>query len=422
MKGFQPTAITEWFRKSEVAVPSYFNQSMMFRCAKRLNPYTFKSTMRMLCGYHEALRAFWNGKQLVARDQTCLNLVRVDEIDLRRSTDVNADILPHLEKLQSTIDLANGPLVHSGLFHLPEYDAVFLAIHHLVVDGVSWRIIAEDLNSIYPQLLTGSLKVKLPKIRCTFADYAEAVHKYAVSDALTGEIPYWSAVSEGIRETTKDTPSSTGKPGFVPLSVDRDVTQKILKECVGIYGVEVNDLLLTALSRAWKKVTGQNRIALSMEGHGREPFGENPPELERIVGWFTIIYPALVDGSIEDIAEHVKQTAATMHAIPNKGFGYGTLRHITGKEELGCSPLMTFNYLGSFEEGGSSDQMFAIDNELPRGSDVSPLNIGGDVPLSINCLTVKGSLVGTLGYDKGVLSDESAQTLMKKFAAQLALL
>jgi len=159
-----------------------------------------------------------------------------------------------------------------------------------------------------------------------------------------------------------------------------------------------------------------------MEGHGREPFGENPPELERIVGWFTIIYPALVDGSVEDITEHVKQTAATMHSIPNKGFGYGTLRHIAGKEELGCSPLMTFNYLGSFEEGGSSDQFFSIDNDLPKGSDVSPLNIGEDVPLSINCLTVKGSLVGSLEYDKGVLNDESAQTLMKEFSAQLALL
>jgi len=159
-----------------------------------------------------------------------------------------------------------------------------------------------------------------------------------------------------------------------------------------------------------------------MEGHGREPFGENPPELERIVGWFTIIYPALVDGSIEDIAEHVKQTSATMHAIPNKGFGYGTLCHITGKEELDCNPLMTFNYLGSFEEGGSSGQMFAIDNELPKGCDVSPSNFVGNVPLSINCLSVKGSLVGSLEYDKGVLNDENAQALMKEFSAQLALL
>lgn len=422
MREIKPTAITEWFRKSDVAVPSYFNQSMMFRCKKRLNPYTFKSTMRMLCGYHEALRALWDDKQLVVRDQTCLNLVRVDEIDLRRSTDVNADMLPHLEKLQSTINLANGPLVHTGLFHLPEYDAVFLAIHHLVVDGVSWRIIAEDLNSIYPQLLTGSYRVKLPKIRCTFAEYAEAVHKYAVSDELAKEIPYWTAVSEGIREITKDIPAASGKSGGVPISVDKDVTQRVIKECVGKYGVEVNDLLLTALSRAWKKVTGQDKIALSMEGHGREPIGENPPELERIVGWFTIIYPALVGGSVEDITEHVKQTAATMHSIPNKGFGYGTLRHIAHREELECSPMMTFNYLGSFEEGGSSDQFFSIDNDLPKGSDVSPLNIGEDVPLSINCLTVNGCLVGSLGYDDGVMSEENAQALIREFTDQLALL
>lgn len=422
MKEIKSTAITEWFRKSEYAVPSYFNQSMMFRCAKRLNPYTFKSTMRMLCGYHEVLRAFWDGKRLVVRDQNCLNLVLVEEHDLRRSPDYKADMLPIVQKLQSTIDLAGGPLVHAGLFHLPEYDAVFMAVHHLVVDGVSWRIIAEDLNSIYPQLLTGSCRVKLPKIRCTFAEYAESVNKYAESGDLAREIPYWTAVSEGVREMTKDMPAVSGKQSDVSFSIGKDVTDRVLRDCVGKYGVEVNDLLLTALSRAWKKVTGQGRIALSMEGHGREPFGENPPELERIVGWFTIIYPVLADGSIEDIAEHVRQTAATMHAIPNKGFGYGTLRHITGLEELGCIPIMSFNYLGSLEEGGGSDRFFTIDSELPRGSDVSPLNTAGDVPLSINCLTVKGCLTGTLGYDTGVLSEENAQALMKEFSAQLALL
>jgi len=378
--------------------------------------------MRMLCGYHEALRAFWNGKQLVARDQTCLNLVRVDETDLRHSTDINGDMLPYLEKLQSTIDLAKGPLVHAGLFHLPEYDAVFLAIHHLVVDGVSWRIITEDLNSIYPQLLTGSCRVKLPKIRCSFADYAEAVHKYAVSDELFKEMPYWTEVSEEIREITKNIPARSGRSGAISFKIEKDVSQEVLMNCVSKYGVEVNDLLLTALSRAWKKVTGQNRIALSMEGHGREAFGDNPPELDRIVGWFTIIYPALIDCSIEDIAAQVKQTAATMHSIPNKGFGYGTLLNIAHKGELDCSPTMAFNYLGSFEEGGSSGNFFTIDNELPKGSDVSSLNIRNNVPLSINCLSVQGCLTGSLGYDTGVLSEENARALMEEFSAQMALL
>lgn len=423
MKPIKPTAITEWFRKSEIHVPGYFNQSQIFRCAKRLNPYTLKATMRMLCGYHENLRAVWNGNQLVARDMNCLNLVLVEQHDLRRSQDVNADMLPHLKKLQSTIDLAKGPLVHVGHFMLPEYDVVFMAIHHLVVDGVSWRIIAEDLNAIYPQLLTGNSRVKLPKIRCTFAEYAEAVHTYSVSDDLAKELPYWTEVAQGIRELTssEDEQKRSGEHGTVGINVEKDVTQKVLLECVGKYGVEINDLLLTALSRAWKKVSGQGKIALSMEGHGRENFGEKAPELERIIGWFTTIFPALVDGSIENISEHVKQTAATMHSIPNKGFGYGTLRHITKKEEeLACSPQMTFNYLGSFEEGGSSDQFFTFDNSLPKGGDVDLRNLKEEIPMAINCLTVKGCLIGNLSYDTGFISAEKAQALIDEFAAQLA--
>ncbi len=421
MKSVKPTAITEWFRKSEIPVPGHFNQSQIFRCAKRLNPYTLKATMRMLCGYHENLRAVWDGNQLVVRDMNCLNLVLVEQHDLRRSQNVEADMLPILQKLQSSIDLAKGPLVHVGHFMLPEYDAVFMAIHHLVVDGVSWRIIAEDLNAIYPQLLTGSSKIKLPKIRCTFADYAEAVHQYAVSDSLAEELPYWTGVAAGIRELVAGEQQRSDEHGVIRISVDKEVTQKVLTECVGKYGVEINDLLLTALSRAWKKVSGQDKIALSMEGHGRESFGDNPLELERIIGWFTTIFPALVDGSIDDIAEHVKQTAATMHAIPNKGFGYGTLRHIAKKEEeLACSPQMTFNYLGSFEEGGSSDQFFSFENSLPKGSDVDIKNLREEIPMAINCLVVKGCLVGNMSFDTGFISSEKAQALIDEFAAQLA--
>lgn len=422
MKEINTTAITEHFRKSNMAAPHHYNQSMMFRCTKRLNPYTLKSTMRMLSCYHEALRSFWNGKQLIIRDMTCLNLVHVEEHDLRRSADVNASIFPVVQKLQSTIDLSNGPLVHVGLFHLPEYDAVFMAIHHLVVDGVSWRIIAEDLNGIYPQFLAGSSRVSLPKIRCTFAEYAEAVHDYAVSDELLGELPYWTEVSGEIKKHTDESRASESETAFVKFSVEKETTQRVLTECIGKYGVNINDLLLTALSRAWKNVNGQGLLSLSMEGHGREPFGKQALDLERIVGWLTTIFPVLVDCSIDDVTEHVKKTSATMSAIPNKGFGYGTLLHIAQKGELECFPQMTFNYLGSFEEKVSTSQMFAIDNELPKGDSSSPLNIHGGTPLSINCLTVNGCLEGTLGYDKSVLDDNQAQTLIAEFSAQLALL
>lgn len=420
MKTIHPTAITEWFRKSELKVQSHFNQSMMLRCSKRLNPYTLKYTMRMLCSYHENLRAFWNGEQLVVREPNCLNLVKVEEYNLQKSTDVTSDILPIVQKLQSTIDLANGPLVHVGHFHLPEYDAVFLAIHHLVVDGVSWRIIVEDLNSIYPQLLTGACSVRLPKVRCTFAEYADEVHKYAESEVLAVELPYWRDVAEKIKCLKTEIPTASCETDFIRINVDKEVSRKMLTECVVKYGVEVNDLLLTALSRAWKNVTGQDSLAILLEGHGREEFGEHPLEIERIVGWFTTMFPVLLDGSGYNLTELVEKNAATLHAIPNKGFGYGTLLHIAHKEELQCTPQMTFNYLGSFEEGSGNSQMFSIENELPKGLDVSPLNISGGTPLSINCLVAEGCLVGSLSYDKGVLSKEKAEAFVKEFAFQLA--
>jgi len=418
MNEIPSTSITEWFRKSNVAVPSHFNQSMMLRSSKRLNPYTLKASFRVLCTYHDNLRAVWDNDHLVLREPNCTKLVLVEEHDLRRSKDVNADVLSIANRLQSTINIKVGPLVHVAHFHLPEYDAVLIVIHHLVVDGVSWRIITEDINNVYPQLLTGAYKVRLPKTRCRFAEYAEQIHKWAESDQILEEFPYWSDVVSHINEHTADLPALSGESGFINFQVDKEVTQRLLTDCISRYGAEINDLLLTAVSRAWKKVTGHKCITLSMEGHGREPFGEQKLELERIVGWFTTIFPVFIDADIEDTAMHVKKTSEILHAIPAKGFGYGTLLHIAHKEELSCTPQMTFNYLGSFEEGGNDEQLFTIDDSLPKGDEVSPLN-KSNTSMSINCLTAQGELMGGLGYDKAVLTDIQAKSLMDEFAKEL---
>jgi len=418
MNEIPSTAITEWFRKSNVAVPSHFNQSMMLRSSKRLNPYTLKATFRMLCTYHDNLRAIWDNGHLALREPACTGLVLVEEHDLRRSKDVNDDVLTIAERLQSSINIKEGPLVHVAHFHLPEYDAVLIIIHHLVVDGVSWRIITDDINNIYPQLLTGACNVRLPKIRCRFAEYAEQIHKWAESAQISGEISYWSDVVSHINEHTAGLPAPSGESGFITFQVDRQTTRRLLTDCISRYGAEINDLLLTALSRAWNKVSGQKHLALSMEGHGREQFGEQKLELERIVGWFTTIFPVFVDADVEDTAMHVKKTSETLHAIPSKGFGYGTLLHIAHREELSCNPQMTFNYLGSFEEGGNDGQLFSIDTGLPKGREVSPLNKAA-TSMSINCLISQGELKGGFDYDRAVLTDKAAKSLMDEFVREL---
>ncbi|MCQ2116763.1 MAG: condensation domain-containing protein [Bacteroidales bacterium] len=411
------TPILIHFKRLAFPVPDHFNQSMMLSSSKRLNVFTLKASLGILCQYHDMLRAVWDGQQLKVRDITAGNLFHLEEHNLKSSSDIVADMLPLCEKLQASVDIANGPMMRVAVFHLPEKDTVLTVIHHLVVDGVSWRVIAEDLNKIYSTLLQGKMSVGLPKRKCSFSQYAQALNEYACSAELKAEEKYWQAVVNKINNYKPDGAKLTNEVSYATFQLDSINSTKLIENGYKIFNADINALLLTALSRAWKEVTGQAFLSVALEGHGREPFGQQPLSLERLVGWFTSVYPVALTYEDGDIRTHVTSIQTMLQAIPNKGFGYGVLARISPGESLECEPLMTFNYLGSFEESGS-DGIFTFDNTLPQGSSVSSEN-RFDTPLSINCAMADGKLSGALSYDKAVLSDSQAQELCKAFAAQL---
>ncbi len=411
------TPILAHFKRLALPVPGHFNQSVMLSSSKRLNVFTIKASFGILCQYHDMLRAVWDGQQLQVRDVTAGNQFHLEEHNLKNSSDVAADMLPLCERLQSSIDIANGPMVRVAVFHLPDKDAVLIVIHHLVVDGVSWRVIAEDLNKIYSTLLQGKMSVGLPKRKCSFARYAQALGEYAGSAELKAEESYWQTVVEKINGNRPAEVKLTNELSYTPFQLDTVNSTQLIGNGYKIFNADINALLLTALSRAWKEVTGQAFLSVALEGHGREPFGQQPLSLERLVGWFTSIYPIALIYEESGIREHVASTQAMLQAIPNKGFGYGVLVRITPEESLECEPLMTFNYLGSFEESGP-EGIFTFDNTLPQGSSVSSEN-RPDTPLSINCAMADGKLSGALSYDNGVLDDSQAKKICESFVLQL---
>ena len=411
------TPILDYFKRLALPVPGHFNQSMMFSASKRLNVFTLKASFGIPCQYHEMLRAVWDGQRLRVRDITAGNLFHLEEHNLKNSSDVAADMLPLCEKLQASIDIANGPMMRVAVFHLPEKDTVLMVIHHLVVDGVSWRVIAEDLNKIYSTLLQGKMSVGLPKRKCSFAQYAQALNEYAGSSDLHAEESYWQKVVDKINDNKPTEVKLTNEVSHVPFLLDTANSAQLIGDGYKKYNAGINALLLTALSRAWKEVTGQAFLSVVLEGHGREPFGHQPLSLERLVGWFTSIYPIALTYEESDIRTHVASTQTMLQSIPNKGFGYGVLAHITPVESLECEPMMTFNYLGSFDESGS-DGIFTFDSTLPQGSSVSSEN-RSDTSLSINCAMADGRLSGALSYDKGVLDDSQAKSLCEAYIKQL---
>ncbi|MBQ7478041.1 MAG: hypothetical protein IJT01_03960, partial [Selenomonadaceae bacterium] len=299
-------------------------------------------------------------------------------------------------------------MVRVALIHGLEKDYLFIAAHHLVVDGVSWRILAADLERAYGAALSGA-DIRLPEKTHTYRDYAETLQRYRDSFALRQEIPYWKATEEKM----KGLPLSKAKDySFEKLVVamDKEGTAKFLRgEFEKIRG-DVNDALLTAVGRSFAKVQGVTAVSFQMEGHGREDLGE-PLAIDRTVGWFTSIYPVVVEGLTGDLLHDLLGTKEALHRVPNKGVGYNVLRFVEGREKVDFTSELAaqigFNYLGDMSVKEREGDAHFTGSRIDTGDSFSRKNVEGS-DLTIDCHVMDGCFSLHLAYARNVYDMDTA--------------
>ena len=189
-------------------------------------------------------------------------------------------------------------MLRAVLFHLGagQADRLLLVIHHLVVDGVSWRVLLEDLLTAYEQLARRQ-PVQLPPKTTSWQYWAQRLSEHARSEALRQELPYW--LDEARRQVPPlpvdqiEGDSSAGAAETVVVTLGEEQTRALLQEVPAVYRTHINDVLLTALAQAYVRWSGQGSLLVDLEGHGREELFDDV-DLSRTVGWFTTLYPVLL--------------------------------------------------------------------------------------------------------------------------------
>src|SRR6185369_11021371 len=257
-------------------------------------------------------------------------------------------------------DLRLGPLVRVVLFDLgAEQPARLLVIfHHLVIDGVSWRILFQDLPAIYEQLERGET-VSLPAKTTSYKQWAESLMAYAQSDHIKQEAAFWTSDS---RQAIKPLPldhfrgsNDTAAAHGVAVSLTPEETRALLKEVPGVYHTQINDVLLAAVAEGLAEWTGNTSCLIELEGHGREDIIDGV-DLSRTVGWFTSVYPVLLELTQADPGATLKSIKEQLRAIPQRGIGYGLLRYLSLDKEIAQKlrslpqAEISFNYLGQFDQ------------------------------------------------------------------------
>ncbi len=306
------------------------------------------------------------------------------------------------EQAQRSLDLGRGPLLRALLATLGDgSQRLLLVIHHLAVDGVSWRILLEDLQTAYRQLQAGQA-VALPAKTSAFKAWAERLQAHARDGGLEGERGYWLAQLEGVSTELpcddREGAQSVRHVRSARTELTEEATRRLLQEAPAAYRTQVNDLLLTALARVIGRWTGQADTLIQLEGHGREELFEDI-DLTRTVGWFTSLFPLRLS-PVAELGASIKRIKEQLRAIPHKGLGFGALRYLGSAEDRAAlaalpSPRITFNYLGQFDGSFSADS-----SALFRPSaDAAGSERDSDAPLD-NWLSLNGQVyAGRLGID-----------------------
>ncbi|WP_338817817.1 plipastatin non-ribosomal peptide synthetase PpsC [Bacillus subtilis] len=358
------TPVQQWFFSQDIEERHHFNQSVMLFHSGRLSENAIRPALKKLAEHHDALRMVYRNddRRWIQINQgiheSQLYSLRISDLSQSESG-WETKIKQEVADLQQSINLQEGPLLHAALFKTLTGDYLFLAIHHLVVDGVSWRILLEDLSAGYQQAAAGQT-IQLPPKTDSYQEYARRIQEYAQSSKLIREEAYWRSVEEQQdAELPYEIPHQVNidfsKRDSLNFSLTEADTAVLLQNVNHAYGTDTQDILLTAASLAICEWTGGSKLRIAMEGHGREHI---LPELDisRTVGWFTSMYPALIsfENHRDELGTALKTVKDTLGRIPNKGVGYGMLKYLTHPENKSITfsktPEISFNYLGQFND------------------------------------------------------------------------
>jgi len=356
------TPVQEEFFASYTVEPHHFNHSVMFYSAERLDPEVLETLVIKLQEHHDALRMTYktgdNGE--IIQWNHGLEYPHWFRVFDYRDQDRQGAV-EKLEKecnrIQASMDLEKGPIMKIALFQLDDGDRLLVAIHHLVVDGVSWRILFEDIETLYSyynRYKNQTSPPPLPPKSDSFKLWGEELRKYAGSEQFLAEKNYWAKLEfipvEPIKRDFEEETTFVKDLETLSFHLSETETESLLTRVNTVFDTETRDILLITLASAFKQALGQNRLAAALEGHGREEIIKGI-DIGRTVGWFTGIYPVVLDLSGEkELSLRVKEVKEMLRQIPHKGIGYGILKYLTADECEKCiKPQVGFNYLGQFD-------------------------------------------------------------------------
>ena len=408
---YPPTPIQAWFLEGRRERPHHFNQAALMEIPAGWSAEGLRSALSRLVGHHDALRTRWRPGNLVQLASEEGDPLAVCDLSALTPEGRTAALVAACGALQASLDLVHGPILRAGLFRMGEgADRFLLILHHLVVDAVSWPVLLGDLLALW----SDPAGHRLPRKTTSFKAWAERLAAFAGSPELAAEIPYWTAERRRLAPVLPPA-TAPGGTGILHLSLDEQTTEILTQG-------PAEDLLATAAVTAFARWSGAPRLLLELEGHGREPLFPDV-DLSRTVGWFTSLYPVLleIDGAAGPAA-NLGAVRAQLAAVPRRGIGHGLLRYASRDAAVRRAlaempaPQVRLNYQGRVDR--------ALDGSGPvlAGEPAGPLTApgaGASHTWAIEAMVLDGRLEVDWTWDPARQDEAAARRLLAGFRQAL---
>lgn len=420
--------IQRWFFDHPRPRPEHFNQAVLLHVPADVNASALALALGAVVRQHPALRhRFQPGDD--GWTQLCLPVDAAGEgcpmvtVDLSalEAPRVRAALAEHGARLQASLDLVEGPVTRAALFRLPDGGRLLWAVHHLVVDALSWRVLLEDLETAYGQASRGEEPV-LPAPTTGFGHWCLLLAQRGAELDLSAERrllkgPAAAPLPVDHPEARNDRTDAA----VCRVALDQDSTRALFSEGLRAYRLRPQELLLTALARALREWTGASAHWLDLEGHGREElFADTEVDLSRSVGWFTSLFPLRLELPPEaEPGAELLAVKEQLRAIPRRGAGFGLLRqrHPEVAEVAWPQPEISFNFLGRAPGvlGGALLHGFAEEPIGPSEAEEGPRTH----LLAINAGERDGRLELALEYSAALHDGATVQALAEGILAAI---
>lgn len=407
--------------------PHYYNHTVLLQTEEEVDAAILKTCIEELVKHHDVLRMVFpvenNNRKQYNKSSNEENFT-IHFFDLRDDDDYVKSIRNIGIELQSSFDLDKGPLVRIGHFRLKDGDRIAFVIHHLIVDGISWRILLQDFDDLYVQIKAGN-KCILPYKTSSYQTWASKLKTYAQNLKNTAELSYWKSVCEQrdnpLRPLEESEVYKLNCDSVSAMVLDKETTTLLQTSAHLLYSTRIDDVILTCLGLAIKDTLQKDRVTIQMEGHGREEIIDTV-DISRTVGYFTSFYPFALDVSKDEILENLLVVKEDLLKIPNRGIGYSALKFLNDDVELDTTFDLEYNYLGDFGYNVSSkkDSIFSYAAESIGGN--SSLENYNNLGLSVVGMISLGELKMNIRYSSLLFEKETMDELSSTFKNHLVTL